>query len=429
MSYDKPGHLIRRQGLNGHEAHWVKMLEAPVGNVATPDLLLPTNPVPEFMQSMGYAEVNVPHTFEPDLMHGDKLTMFDGKELTFYLFREKILKFPFDGGSYPGPTYRVPRGVIFHAKTHGHGPPPHTIHWHGIEPTPANDGVGHNSFEIGNYTYQWQPNHIGTYFYHCHKNTIQHFKFGLYGGLILEPPDAFEQGPGKNPGGYPRRTAANLKDFPQFPGFVGGTLESGDPHAQTVPYDVEAFWVIDDVDSVWMETMKNPRATLPRAGSKPGVNDRFTKGDFHDYNPDYFVVTGANFPGTTFGSADLAPGLTIPAPLNSGVAGMQISIQAKVNQTVLVRGVCAAYTHLRITFPVDTVVIAADGRSMGIPPYDRYNRPFLVPAGQVIDLDTAERKDFLFRTTEPLNSFAKIEYLSSRGETLIFTGRIPIQVN
>ena len=51
-----------------------------------------------------------------------------------------------------------------------------------------NDGVGHCSMEIGNYIYQWQPNFIGTYFYHCHRNTMQHFEFGLFGTCSIDPP-------------------------------------------------------------------------------------------------------------------------------------------------------------------------------------------------------------------------------------------------
>src|SRR5262249_15056234 len=154
-------------------------------------------------------------------------------------------------------------------------PPPHTIHWHGIEPTPINDGVGHCSMELAEYTYQWQPSHIGSYFYHCHRNTVQHFEFGLFGDLFVHPPDAyFASILSRNPNdgevtlnGIPIgagrdgrfRIAANLVtpvgDYRgQFPGFVGGDPVDGvyvpdpqgqyatDPHAFTVPYDVEAIW-------------------------------------------------------------------------------------------------------------------------------------------------------------------------------------------
>ena len=45
------------------------------------------------------------------------------------------------GGAFPGPTVRIPRGTIFHGTTQGKGPPPHTIHWHGLRIPPAMDGT------------------------------------------------------------------------------------------------------------------------------------------------------------------------------------------------------------------------------------------------------------------------------------------------
>ena len=105
----------------------------------------------------------------------------------------------------------------------------HTIHWHGIEPTPMNDGVGHTSFEVtGNWIYQFQPNTAGTYFYHCHKNTVLHFEMGLYGLLIIDPPQG------------PTFASANAPTIPRF-----------DPATFTVPFDVEAAWVPDEFDSHW----------------------------------------------------------------------------------------------------------------------------------------------------------------------------------
>ena len=41
---------------------------------------------------------------------------------------------------------------------------------------------------------------------------------------------------------------------------------------------------------------------------------------FHDYNPDYFVVTGENFPGRVGSTtASIRKDVTIPRALNSGV--------------------------------------------------------------------------------------------------------------
>lgn len=452
MSVRNPAFIIPRQSVVGSEGEWVKMFDPPNASPPTPEFLLPTNPVPEFIAAHGLGTVSIPHTVKMTLLHGINITGWDGKKLLMFTFTNPDIPL-IAGGVYPGPTLRVPRGVIFHCHSHGDGPPPHTIHWHGIEPTSINDGVGHCSMEIGTYTYQWQPNFTGTYFYHCHRNTTQHFEMGLFGMLLVEPPDAFDD-PGEfgKPGGYPRRMVANLTGFPQFPGFVAGDpvagVANGDPHAFTVPYDVEALWVLDDVDSAWHALAPDARATFPKHGDMPGVNDNFHGNAggavglngffaFHDFNPDYFFCSGVPFMGPVGSTADLkdtkahfgTPDGSVPAALNSGVAGMQVAINAKVGQTIMIRPLCAAYVNVRITLPIDALVIGVDGRSLGVPPFERYNRPFVFKAGTPGNLSTAQRVNLLLRSDTPVNSFAKVEFRHNAGDRLLLTGRIPIVIS
>lgn len=438
MSFSKPNFRVPRQAIKGIENIYVKMFDPPTASPDTPERLAPTNPVPEFMESLGLSKVSTPHTVTRDLLHMETLSMWDGKNVMFYTFRDADVLAPYNGGHFPGPTIRVPRGVVFHGKTGSHGPPPHTIHWHGIEPTPMNDGVGHCSMELGSYTYQWQPNFIGSYFYHCHRNTMQHFEFGLYGFLIIEPPDAYA-----NPataGIYPRRTAASVAQFKQFPGFIGGDPQTGaangDPHAYTIPYDAEALWVIDDVDSVWREQAEHAFQTFPKHGKNPGIDDEFhanVHGNskffaFHDFNPDYFFVTGVPFRGPVGSTAYCDPNVVIPAAINSGVTGMQVSVNAKVNQTILIRSLCAAYVGIKVTFPVDVVIIAFDGRALGVPPFGSYNEAFLLPAGKAYELSTARRFDVLMRSDKPVNGYANVEFRHNRGNAFLMNGRIPITI-
>lgn len=102
------------------------------------------------------------------------------------------------GRQLPGATVRVTEGDLFHG-TVKPSKRVHTVHWHGIEPDPRNDGVGHTSYEVsGHYTYQWRPDvaelgnpnrgSAGTYFYHCHVNTPLHVQMGMFGVIIIDPP-------------------------------------------------------------------------------------------------------------------------------------------------------------------------------------------------------------------------------------------------
>lgn len=463
MSFTNPAFTTPRLSVVGEENEYTKMFDPrPVG--ASPNLpepLTPTNPVPEIMEALGLKSVSTPHTVQQDLLTGLTLRTWDNrKNLLFFTFRDTDLRSPFNGGHYPGTTIRVPRGVVFHGETNGKGPPPHTIHWHGIEPTPINDGVGHCSMEIGHYIYQWQPNFIGTYFYHCHRNTMQHFEFGLFGLLLIEPPDAyFASIANTAPDGTVTlnsipvgacsdgrfRTAANLANFPQFPGYTAGDpvngVADGNPHSFTVPYDVEALWVLDDRDSLWSDLAKDAFATFPQSGSIPGANDNFfdrpgSNGffNFNDFRADYWFVTGVPVPahvretGTIDPVAAFGGDGTIPAAINSGVTGTQVAINAARNQTILVRCLDSAYNSANVTFPVDVVIIAWDGRALGVPPFGRYNTAFAVPANTPIHISTARRFDALIRPTQVMNSFVKVEYLDTRGGVLTNTALIPFNI-
>jgi len=152
------------------------------------------------------------------------------------------------GGQFPSPAMRVTEGQIVHTKFNVQGMMwLHTIHHHGIEPSTENDGVGHYSFDVsGSYTYQWKASHAGTYFYHCHTNTVLHAEMGMYGALIIDLPEG------------------------------QGTLFAGGPS-----YDVEAIWAVDEIDSSW----HNLDWAAGTCGGDVGLNS---------LNPDYFIITGVD---------------------------------------------------------------------------------------------------------------------------------------
>lgn len=165
------------------------------------------------------------------------------------------------GGEFPSPAIRVRQGQIVHTELSVDGMMwLHTIHHHGIEPSQENDGVGHTSWDVdGTYIYQWRPAFAGTYFYHCHTNTVLHAEMGMYGALIVDPPE----GPGR-------------------------VFQNGPT------YDLEVVWACDEIDSSW-HSLSWDAGTC---GGDAGLNE---------LNPDYFIITGVD--GAQ--SALTAPGVAV----------------------------------------------------------------------------------------------------------------------
>jgi hypothetical protein len=300
---------------------------------------------------------------------------------------------------------------------------------------------------------------------------VQHFEFGLFGNLFNLPPDAFfasvvgsdwqaqtlpatvtlnaiPVGAGID-GKF--RTAANLLTLltpaqiaAQFPGFVAGDpvfgvagandVGVGDPHAFTIDFDVECMWVFDDRDSVWSDLATSAFATFPAHGAAPGVNDNFhnnagTFFAFNDFTADYWFVTGVPVPAHAGGTADIGVNHIVPSSHNSGVSGTRVDIDAVVGQTVLVRCLDAAYNSLRVTFPVDIIIIAWDGRALGIPPMQQYSKAIHVPANTVIPMSVGRRFDALIKATAPISSFVKAEFIETRGGDVTVTAMIPLNIH
>jgi FtsP/CotA-like multicopper oxidase with cupredoxin domain len=213
-------------------------------------------------------------TFRRGIYMNGSMTMDDGRAVTIWGFTDLDAGGGgmdggggggMMGGQFPSPAIRVRQGQIVHTELTVNMMMAHTIHHHGIEPSTASDGVGHLSADItgSTYTYQWRPMHPGTYFYHCHTNTVLHAEMGMYGGLIVDPPE----GPGR--------------------------LYQGGP-----AYDHEVIWAVDEIDSAW-HTLDWTAGTC---GEDVGLND---------LNPDYFIITGVD--GAQ--SALDAPGIAATVPV------------------------------------------------------------------------------------------------------------------
>lgn len=257
-------------------------------------------------------KVKADAVFERTVFMDGQITMDDGKKINVWGFSDPRAYgggMPGMGGMnggnqpFPSPAIRVTEGQIVHTILNvGMMNGVHTIHHHGIEPSPFNDGVGHISFDVaGSYTYQWRPMAAGTYFYHCHTNTVLHAEMGMYGALIVDPPPNAD---GKVP---------VFRDGPT--------------------YDVETVWACDEIDSRW-HTLDWAAGTC---GADAGLNN---------LKPNYFIITGVDGKN----SALTAPG---------------IAVTMSRGQTLLARYINAGYLPQRIKFGgLTATVVASDARPL-----------------------------------------------------------------
>jgi FtsP/CotA-like multicopper oxidase with cupredoxin domain len=287
----------------------------------------------------------------------DKLTAPDGKKIRFWSFEDER-----GGKPIPAPLMRVTEGDVVHVEMKA-SKKVHTIHHHGIEPEPVNDGVGHTSFEVsGSYTYQWQVDRAnpdildtggaGTYFYHCHVNTTLHVQMGLFGVLVVDPVPS----PG-DPAGHRRAF--------------------GDGPFYDVRWErVLAPWA---VDPRWHEL--NHDAGLCKL-------DDLKEAKLNDFRPKYFLINGTFQPRGV--------GATIQAP--------DVKIDgARPGEPILIRFVNAGYFLQRITFNgLETDVIASDGRAFRDPDGRPRSVRLLPSAGGARSFTTgaAERYDCLLNMAD-----------------------------
>ena len=309
--------------------------------------------------------------------------------------------------TWPAPAIRVREGQLVHSLL-GSQQGPHTIHHHGIEPTAMNDGVGHLSFEVnaGAYTYQWQAADAGTYFYHCHRNTVLHFERGMYGALIIDPPS----GPGKT--------------------YVGDAL---------VDYGAEAIWAVDEFDTRWHGLRRDADGNDIDYGVGPdgrvrevvdnvaagiqglGLNAFTTIDDpanprLHDFNPNVFLVSGQ--PGRFDSDNEIL---------------LAVGVSVRQGQSVLVRTLNASYAQTRWRFPsqIPGQVIAADGRTFGKTPFGAYSSPMtLASIGHQFQLSVARRWDVLLDTTgvAPGQYLVDVSFHHWLTDARLRTLRLPITV-
>ncbi len=350
----------------------------PITNPKTPDLITQQTLPP------GMKLVEFERKF-----FSSQLAMPDGSNVEIWAFEDPRQADPEKRFQFPSAPIVVRQGDLVHTIVKA-SKNSHTIHHHGIEPTPMNDGVGHTSFEVtGSYTYQWRATEIGTFFYHCHKNTALHVEMGMYGALTVLPKDH------ERPDGRFNVFPQMREDVPIHPDILKFT--SFQTRDALRAYDVEANWVADEMDPRWHKL--NHNAGL--CGEDAGLNN---------FNPKHFLISGVPFhqQGVNKGRP------FAPNPKNLEL----VTTMAKLGQTVVIRFVHAGYTVLGVDIPNDleVVVIEDSGRQFGSE-HSPYSTPHLannpVSANPLtpITVTSARRATTLVRAKVPGTYEFKFRYL------------------
>ncbi|TVY03310.1 multicopper oxidase domain-containing protein [Cohnella terricola] len=181
------------------------------------------------------------------------LTLPDGKQV--YIWGYSLKNEP-GSAEYPSPTLEVNEGDRVEITLTNIGPSnkaikklAHTIHWHGLDTDQSNDGVPHTSpaIQLGeSFTYKFTADHAGTYFYHCHVDTVEHLQMGMFGAFIVKAKNGANQA------------------------WTGGPA-----------FDKDYAFVVNEIDPVWHQAVEE---------SKP-----YDRTAFH---PVYWTINGKSYPDT-----------------------------------------------------------------------------------------------------------------------------------
>jgi FtsP/CotA-like multicopper oxidase with cupredoxin domain len=97
-------------------------------------------------------------------------------------------------GQVPGPPLRVRQGELVEVTLHNADIAAGvTLHWHGYPVPNGEDGVAGVTQDAvppgGEFVYRFRANQPGTYWYHSHQRSAEAVRRGLFGTLVVEPPD------------------------------------------------------------------------------------------------------------------------------------------------------------------------------------------------------------------------------------------------
>ena len=147
-----------------------------------------------------HAVVELPTTTEglPEARETELVELADGDEFDLEIapVRKRIgdatVRMLAYNGSIPGPTLKVRQGSTITVHVTNHGDIDATVHWHGLRLENRFDGTHETQAPIPvgeTFTYQVSVPDPGAYWYHPHIREDYGQELGLYGNMLVTPPD------------------------------------------------------------------------------------------------------------------------------------------------------------------------------------------------------------------------------------------------
>jgi len=153
----------------------------------------------ESMESMDHSNMSGKESTEGmlsnvpiEVLTGTKITLT--AQVSHLMVNETNMRTAYTfNGTVPGPQIRAQLGDDMEITLKNELDVPTTIHWHGL-PVPNNmdgiPGVTMNAVQPGeSFTYKFNANVPGTYWYHSHQDGVVQVDKGLYGSFIVEDPN------------------------------------------------------------------------------------------------------------------------------------------------------------------------------------------------------------------------------------------------
>jgi multicopper oxidase len=138
-------------------------------------------------------------------------------------------------GTVPGPEIRLRAGEVLRVRLENELPEDTTVHWHGLTPPNAMDGVPHLTQRPvapgDSFVYEFPTSTAGSFMYHAHVGV--QLDRGLYGPLIVEPR--------QEPLAYDREYTLMLDDWRDGLEDHGHGAEPADDAADPDPADTVSF--------------------------------------------------------------------------------------------------------------------------------------------------------------------------------------------